>query len=49
MKVKYFIYRYSDGNLRELDAKSVKSPGGLDNVAPDAKAIITPQYAGIFI
>merc|ERR1711934_237376 len=33
------------GNVIELDAKSVKSPGGLSNVAPESKGIVTPSYA----
>merc|ERR1711934_185327 len=33
------------GNVIELDAKSVKSPGGLSNVAPEATKIRTPLYA----
>ena len=33
------------GNVVELDAKSVKSPGELSNVAPEAKGIVTATYA----
>ena len=33
------------GNIIELDAKSVKSPGELSNVAPEAKGIVTATYA----
>ena len=32
-------------NQKELDAKTVKSPGAFDNVAPESKNIITPAYA----
>ncbi len=38
------LLRNPDGS-NELDAKSVKSPGGFENVAPDAKGIVTPSYA----
>jgi len=30
---------------KELDPDTVKSPGGFENVAPDAKKIITASYA----
>lgn len=33
-------------DIKELDPLTVKSPGGFDNVAPEAKKIITPSYAG---
>lgn len=46
MTVKIIKLTILEGNLKELDSKSVKSPGGLDNVAPDAKGIVTPAYAG---
>ncbi len=34
-----------DQDSKTLDASSVKSPGGFENVAPDAKGIVTPTYA----
>ncbi len=34
-------------NSNALEASSVKSPGGFENVAPDAKGIVTPSYARI--
>jgi hypothetical protein len=34
--------------VKELNPANVKSPGGLDNIAPEAKEIITPKYAGMF-
>ena len=42
-KVNYFFKK--DGDLKELNPSSVKSPGGFENVAPDAKKIVTPIYA----
>lgn len=35
-------------NVNELNPNTVKSPGGFENVAPDAKGIVTPTYAGKF-
>ena len=36
-------------NANELNPSTVKSPGGFENVAPDAKGIVTPSYAGNII
>ncbi len=33
----------------QLEAKTVKSPGEFTNVAPEAKGIVTPNYAGMLI
>lgn len=38
---------YYDVDLKQLDANSVKSPGGFDNVAPDATKIVSASLASI--
>ena len=37
------------GDVHTLPPHQVKSPGGFDNIAPDATKIITPGIAGMNI
>jgi hypothetical protein len=45
----YAIKCSSLRQVKELNPLSVKSPGGLDNIAPEAKSIISPEYASMNI
>ena len=36
-------------NPTKLNPDAVKSPGGFNNVAPEASKIITPMYASLLI